>query len=390
VNKKKSKMSNSDSNNAKRVKLSTDVKQRFNCDQCQKSFSDKSNLLRHKKSVHNVVIVKKKFFKCRFCDASFSRTDNRSQHEKKKHPQVTQVCQASTSSASTSTSSTAVYKPIKPQTPASKFYGDNVKVSASAFKSRIAIFQILNNENLIDAGDFLKQISNVTASILCDSIVEHTNIKYNMGLICSYIMPKVDDHDEEPSIVEVPHFTKMKVLTRSSSIEDSFCDNTERILAIMSEYQGRGSGWSLTKIVRLEVNVNQYNPLRGNSFIDLPAKIKNTKAIINIRNADEYCFAWAVNSALHEAAQNTDRTSSYPHYTRSMNLGDIQFPMKVTDVKKFELINPTISINVYGLEGGKLIGPYYHTDKRKIIHINLLHLQQGDKTHYCLIKNMSG
>jgi hypothetical protein len=441
-----------ETNNAKRVKLSTDVKERSKCDQCEKSFSDKSNLLRHKKSAHNVVVLKKNFFKCRFCDSSFSRSHTRMLHEKSKHKPITQICQASTTTASQNirtatsihpkqTSSAAVsHKPnqlsnnptttstcqpstsTNQQTPTPKsdkfcdicgelyttklkenhemgafhklkiaknFYGDNIQVSASAFKRRIAIFRIINNQNLLVPEDFLKQSLSATSSILHDTIVEHTNIKYNMGLVCLYMMPKVDDQ-EEPPTVEISHFTKMRVLTRSSSIEDSFKDNADKIHGKMSEFQVRGSGWTLTKIVRLEVNVNKYNPLRGNSFIDLPAKIKNKKAIINIQNADEYCFAWAVNSALHEAVSQTDRTSSYPHYTRSMNLGDIQFPMKMTDIKKFELLNPTISINVYGLEEDKIVGPYYHTKNRKNTHINLLYMQQGERTHYCYIKNMSG
>jgi hypothetical protein len=426
-----------ETNNAKRVKLSTDVKQRSNCDQCEKSFSKKCHLSRHKKSAHNVTIVvlKKNFFKCRFCESSFSRSDTRKLHEKAKHTPTTPVCQASTSTTPQNTrtttsiypkqtsSATVSHKPnSKPQTPIPKsdkfcnicgelyttklkknhemgafhklkisknFYGDNIQVSASAFKKRIAIFQITNNQNLLVPEDFLKQSLSATSSILHDTIVEHTSIKYNMGLVCLYMMPKVEDQ-EEPPTVEISHFTKMRVLTSSSSIEDSFKDNADKINGKMSEFQVRGSGWTLTKIVRLEVNVNQYNPLRGNSFIDLPAKIKNKKAIINIKNTDEYCFAWAVNSALHEAAQCTDRTSSYPHYARSMNLGDIQFPMKMTDIKKFELLNPTISINVYGLEEDKVVGPYYHTKNRKSTHINLLYLQQGERSHYCYIKNMSG
>jgi hypothetical protein len=448
-----------ETNNAKRVKLSTDVKERSNCDQCEKSFSKKCHLSRHKKSAHNVVVLKKNFFKCRFCVSAFARPDHRSRHEKTKHPPITPVCQASTSTASQNTrttpsiypkqtSSAAVsHKPNQiPNNPAAmskcqpststafhntnsnqqttipksdkfcdicgelyttilkenhemgafhklkiakNFYGDNIQVSASAFKKRIAIFQISNSQNLLVPEDFLKQSLSATSSILHDTIVEHTNIKYNMGLVCLYMMPKVDDQ-EEPPTVEISHFTKMRVLTRSSSIEDSFKDNADKIHGKMSEFQVRGSGWTLTKIVRLEVNVNQYNPLRGNSFIDLPKKIKNKNAIINIQNADEYCFAWAVNSALHEAAQHTERTSSYPHYTRSMSLGDIQFPMKMTDIKKFELLNPTISINVYGLEEDKVVGPYYHTKNRKNKHINLLYMQQGERTHYCYIKNMSG
>ncbi|XP_020916740.1 zinc finger protein OZF, partial [Exaiptasia diaphana] len=50
----------------------------FRCDICNKSFSGKQNLEKHKKSVHS-----EKIFKCERCGETFNRQDNLKRHEKK-------------------------------------------------------------------------------------------------------------------------------------------------------------------------------------------------------------------------------------------------------------------------------------------------------------------
>jgi len=67
---------------------------------------------------------------------------------------------------------------------------------------------------------------------------------------------------------------------------------------------------------------------------------------------DNACFAWSVVAALHPAERKSERESSYPHYTSVLNLKDIEFPMTLAQIKKFENLND-ISINVYCIEKQK-------------------------------------
>jgi len=64
-----------------------------------------------------------------------------------------------------------------------------------------------------------------------------------------------------------------------------------------------------------------------------------------MQSTDNACFAWSVVATLHPAKNNTNQVFSYPHYTSVLNLEDIEFPMTLTQIKKFE--NLKISINVY-------------------------------------------
>ena len=49
----------------------------------------------------------------------------------------------------------------------------------------------------------------------------------------------------------------------------------------------------MDKIEGLCINVANYEPLLGSSYIPLPKKIQNPlKDLINIRNKDHKCFLW--------------------------------------------------------------------------------------------------
>ncbi|XP_025835969.1 uncharacterized protein LOC112906290 [Agrilus planipennis] len=115
------------------------------------------------------------------------------------------------------------------------------------------------------------------------------------------------------------------------------------------------------------------------------------------RNDDQACFAWAITSALYPAQANPQRTTSYPHYSRTLDYDGIQFPMKLTDIPKFESKNHC-SVNVYGTESvlkdGKwtweIVGPLYYSPIKRRLHFNLLLLDDDlGNNHYCWIKDMS-
>jgi len=57
-------------------------------------------------------------------------------------------------------------------------------------------------------------------------------------------------------------------------------------------------------------------------------------------------------AALHPAEKNSGQKSSYPDYTTVLNLKVIEFPMMLTQIKKFENQN-NISINVYCIKKQK-------------------------------------
>ncbi|XP_070172318.1 uncharacterized protein [Polyergus mexicanus] len=163
----------------------------------------------------------------------------------------------------------------------------------------------------------------------------------------------------------------------------------EPTLASLEEFQERDSGWALSRILDLTVNINKYNLMRAGCHIKLPREITMKRAVINVQSKDNACVAWAVVAALHPAEDHVYRESSYPHYTTVLNLQDIEFPMTLSQIKKFELHN-NISINVYCIEKENNIVPIRLSEQKKDRHVNLLYMQDSqDVGHFAWIKNLS-
>ena len=123
--------------------------------------------------------------------------------------------------------------------------------------------------------------------------------------------------------------------------------------------------------------------------VELPPKYKNSQSIINIKNNDQYCFLWCILAYLYPVEDNKNMTSSYSKHFDKFNLEGLDFPMKVTDIPKFENLNRLSTggqqccMNVFELTGNVLTP----------IHINMNYDQpQIDfllyQNHYCLITKM--
>ena len=73
-------------------------------------------------------------------------------------------------------------------------------------------------------------------------------------------------------------------------------------------------------------------PLRGSSHIPLPNKIKDTKALINIKNKDNQCFKYAVTRALNPVTKNAGLISKeLREQTKKYNWDGIEFPTPCTE-----------------------------------------------------------
>ena len=133
-----------------------------------------------------------------------------------------------------------------------------------------------------------------------------------------------------------------------------------------------------------------YTPLQGSTYIKLPKKLEDKKAILNIQNDDEKCFLWSVLAALHPVHLKGQprRVHHYKSFEQELNVNGIPFPTKVSEITKFERQNQNISINVFGYEEKELF-PLYITKEKREHHVNLLLISSNDTGHFCLIRDLS-
>lgn len=129
----------------------------------------------------------------------------------------------------------------------------------------------------------------------------------------------------------------------------------------------------------------------GSSFIELPKKISDKKAVVNIQNNDHKCFLWSILASLHPAPNHVERVINYEQYVNDLDyaLKGIEFPVKLDKLKLFEK-RTNISINVYSFDEKYVVYPLLVTEDEKEQHVDLLYTKDSEETHYFLIKNLSG
>ncbi|XP_071652313.1 uncharacterized protein [Temnothorax longispinosus] len=256
----------------------------------------------------------------------------------------------------------------------------------AAFKTRIMTGAVINIDH-IEPRQFLEDARSVVFKRVRDIIKKHNYVKVNTAFNGEFM---AGDKRDNKSIC-----TNNIELCRTSHLRDWYERHViEPTLAKFEEFQERDSGWALTRILNLTVSVNKYNPLRAGCHLELPKDIKVKNAMINVLSMDNACFAWSVVAALHPTERHSERESSYPHYSTVLNVRDIEFPMTLSQIKKFERLN-NISVNVYTIKGKKTsnVLPIRLTDRTSVKkHVNLLYVQDprdNNVGHFAWIKHLS-
>ncbi|MEL7079369.1 MAG: hypothetical protein AAGM46_26060, partial [Cyanobacteria bacterium J06582_2] len=149
------------------------------------------------------------------------------------------------------------------------------------------------------------------------------------------------------------------------------------------DYTSSGSGWVLSCIDNLVLQIVDYSPLPGSLYTELPEEIKAKKAVLNIKNNDNKCFIYSILAHLHPAEINRNRVNNYIPFVNTLNLNDISFPITIQQIPIFER-NNNIKINILEYEHNKF-SPYYISDSNSENIVNLLIYN----SHYSLITNLS-
>ncbi|XP_071632803.1 uncharacterized protein [Temnothorax longispinosus] len=255
----------------------------------------------------------------------------------------------------------------------------------TAFKKRIMTGAVINIDH-VEPRQFLGDACNVVCKRVRDIIKTHNCVKVNTLFNGEFVAgDKRDNKSFNTNNIELCGTSHLREWYELHVIEPT--------LAKLEEFQERDSGWALTRILNLTVSVNKYNPLRAGCHMKLPKDIKLKNAVINVLSMDNVCFAWSVVAALHSTERHSERESSYPHYSTVLNVRDIEFPMTLSQIKKFERLN-NISVNVYTIEGKKTsnVLPIRLTDHTNDNHVNLLYVQEprdNNVGHFAWIKHLS-
>ena len=188
------------------------------------------------------------------------------------------------------------------------------------------------------------------------------------------------------------HSKGLKLILEGTNEEETYDEMVEEILEEIDKTRdAEGSSWRFEKVEKLVLHTTRWEPVNAGSYIELPQELKNRKAIINMKNQDDKCFMWCVLRALNPKDKNTERIDNdLKSKVDILNMEGIQYPVSLRGIDRFEHLNPEISITVLGYNKEEKVYPLKVSKYTGCEHdIVLLLIKDGEKSHYCLVKNIS-
>ena len=254
---------------------------------------------------------------------------------------------------------------------------------ASAFKNFTWQYVIHNTIKNYDPIEFLADAKPAIINIFNSN----RNIKTMLYLHC--LMERIEI--KEPKKFAF-HSKDLKLVLEGTDEEELYNEMVDEIEEeIQKVGDAVGSGWQFVEVEKLVLHTTRWDPINAGSYIDLPPALKNKNAIINMKNQDEECFKWCILRALNPKNKNAERVDSdLKSKVETLNMQGIRYPVSFRDIDRFESQNPEISITVLGYNKNERVYPLkvskYTGCKHDIV---LLLIKDGEKSHYCLVKNTS-
>ncbi|XP_067137466.1 uncharacterized protein [Centruroides vittatus] len=223
------------------------------------------------------------------------------------------------------------------------YNGEAIQEIETAFESRLKTYSIRNMTNHIIPREFLEDVREIVIRKIAE-ILKEKGLKVNFKFFCEY--------QRENENMGFSFKTENEIILKSTDLNAFYDKVIDKLIREMDEFETKGSGWTLIEINNLELRINKYVPFRGSSYIELPKQIKDKKAVLNIKNEDEECFAYCIAAYLNPVGENNHnpgRVSNYNIKLIKEALKGIESPIALQDIGKCEK-RLNISVNVYSYE----------------------------------------
>ena len=158
---------------------------------------------------------------------------------------------------------------------------------------------------------------------------------------------------------------------------------------MIAQWISEGSGWTVESVDNHYLNIVQYQPMKGSSYIKLPQELRHhRKGLINMKNEDNECFRWCHIRHLNPQNKDPQRVKkSDKEYVKNLDYSGIEFPVNVQQYNKIEKQN-NININVFGYEN-KQPYPIYVSKEKYEDHMELLLTTEDKNKHDVLIEDFN-
>ena len=183
--------------------------------------------------------------------------------------------------------------------------------------------------------------------------------------------------------------SKADLIINETDIKLAIATSQQQILNKIAQWISEGSGWTILSIENHYINVVNYEPLKGSSYIQLPHELRNSsKSLINMKNKDNECFRWCHIRHLNPQEKDPQRIKKVDkEYIEKLDYSNIEFPVTVKQINKIEQQN-NICINLFGYEEKQKF-PIHISKEKYEDHMELLLITEDEKKHFVLIKDFN-
>ena len=141
-------------------------------------------------------------------------------------------------------------------------------------------------------------------------------------------------HAQSPFLF--PIVFSINTILSQHDIENAIAKAQSAIETNIDKWTCQGSGWVVTRVETMYVNIAKYQPLTGSSYMELSDTLKSKKAIINVKNDDQKCLMWSLLSARHPVKKNAQRVTKYNDHEKKLNFAGIEFPTPLNQIPNVE------------------------------------------------------
>ena len=197
-------------------------------------------------------------------------------------------------------------------------------------------------------------------------------------------------HSNDKKILKNGYFNSTTdLIINETDIKLAIQASQQQILNKIAQWISEGSGWTIQSIENHYINIVNYNPLKGSSYIELPQELQNSaKGLINMKNKDNECFRWCHIRHLNPQNKDPQRIKKTDkQFIEKLDYSSIEFPVTVKQINKIEKQN-NICINLFGYEEKQKF-PIYISKEKYQDHMELLLITEGENKHYVLIKDFN-
>ena len=113
------------------------------------------------------------------------------------------------------------------------------------------------------------------------AVTQHS-MKWYLSIQIYFSKPKRETMEQ----VTLHFCGNCQIALKAEDIDENLQELIKKMYSSFLEYQRQGSNWSLDKILKIQIHLVRYKPIKGSSYIPLPIKLRSKKAIINVQNRD--------------------------------------------------------------------------------------------------------